>query len=170
MVSVCLLSDALSQHLPSYLGFSYLGHRVSLHGCSSKVQPLLLTLDKGYLLTTTRPDLEPYMYYCGLRQSNFSSLGSGRKAANRPGSVDWKFDFASYWFMYFVLTFLEFSRGCSAAEPRTHVFAVHSGAWPVTLHPSGLARKFQRIFCWWGRTKYEAPKNSVANDTDHEEG
>ena len=24
---------------------------VSLHGCSSKAQPLLLTLDKGYLLT-----------------------------------------------------------------------------------------------------------------------
>ena len=40
MVSVCLPSDALLQHLPSYLGFSYLGHGVSLHGCSSKVQPL----------------------------------------------------------------------------------------------------------------------------------
>ena len=36
MVSVCLPSDALWQHLPSYLGFSYLGHGVSLHGCSSK--------------------------------------------------------------------------------------------------------------------------------------
>ena len=46
MVSVCLLSDALLQHLPSYLDFSYLGRGVSLHGCSSKVQPLLLTLDK----------------------------------------------------------------------------------------------------------------------------
>ena len=30
MVSVCLPSDALLQHLPSYLGFSYLGHGVSL--------------------------------------------------------------------------------------------------------------------------------------------
>ena len=29
MVSVCLPSDALLQHLPSYLGFSYLGHGVS---------------------------------------------------------------------------------------------------------------------------------------------
>ena len=28
MVSVCLPSDALSQHLLSYLGFSYLGHEV----------------------------------------------------------------------------------------------------------------------------------------------
>ena len=27
-VSVCLPSDALSQHLPSYLGFSYLGRGV----------------------------------------------------------------------------------------------------------------------------------------------
>ena len=51
MVSVCLPSDALLQHLPSYLGFSYVGRGLSLHGCSSKAQPLLLTLDEGYLLT-----------------------------------------------------------------------------------------------------------------------
>ena len=56
MVSVCLLSDALLQHLPSYLGFSYLRRGVSLHGCSSKVQPLLLTLDEGYLLTAAPID------------------------------------------------------------------------------------------------------------------
>ena len=53
MVSVCLASVALSQHLPSYLGFSYLGRGVSLHGCSSKAQLLLLTLDE-----VTPPDLE----------------------------------------------------------------------------------------------------------------
>ena len=58
MVSVCLPSDALSQHLPSYLGFSYLGCGVSLHSCSSKAQLLLLTLDEGYLLTAAPPDLE----------------------------------------------------------------------------------------------------------------
>ena len=45
MVSVCLPSDALLQHLP--------GRGVSLHGCSSKAQPLLLTLDE-----VTPPDLE----------------------------------------------------------------------------------------------------------------
>ena len=39
--------------MPSHLGFSYLGCGVSLHGCSSKAQPLLLTLDK-----VTHPDLE----------------------------------------------------------------------------------------------------------------
>ena len=58
MVSVCLPSDALLQHLLSYLGFSYLGRGVSLHSCSSKAQPLLLTLDEGYLLTTALPDLQ----------------------------------------------------------------------------------------------------------------
>ena len=59
MVSVCLPSDALLQHLPSYLGFSYLGQGVSLHGC--KAQLLLLTLDEGYLFTATPPDLD-----CGI--------------------------------------------------------------------------------------------------------
>ena len=58
MVSVCLPSDAFLQHLSSYLGFSYLGHGVSLHGCSSKAQLLLLTLDKGYVLMAAPPDLE----------------------------------------------------------------------------------------------------------------
>ena len=58
MVLLCLPSDALSQYLPSYLGFSYLGRGVSLHGCSNKAQPLLLTLDEGYLLTAASPDLE----------------------------------------------------------------------------------------------------------------
>ena len=58
MVSVCLPSDALLQHLPSYLGFSYLGCWVSVHGCSSKAQLLLLTLDEQYLLTAALPDLQ----------------------------------------------------------------------------------------------------------------
>ena len=61
MVSVCLPSDALLQPLPSYLGFSYLGLWVYLHACSSKEQPLLLTLDEGYLLITAPPDSE-----CGI--------------------------------------------------------------------------------------------------------
>ena len=52
MVPVCLNpSDSLLQHLPSYLGFSYLGRGISLHSCSSKAQPLFLTLDEGYRLT-----------------------------------------------------------------------------------------------------------------------
>ena len=35
----------------SYWGFLYLGCGVSLHGCSSKAQPLFLTLAVGYLLS-----------------------------------------------------------------------------------------------------------------------
>ena len=58
---MCLPSDAISQHLPSYLGFLHLGHGVSLQGCSSKAQPLLLTMDEGYLLTATLPDLQSGM-------------------------------------------------------------------------------------------------------------
>ena len=43
-------ASALLEHLPSYLGFSYVECGVSFHGCSSKAQLLLLTLDEGYLL------------------------------------------------------------------------------------------------------------------------
>ena len=53
MVSVYLPSDALSQHLPSYLGFSDFGYGIALHSFPSKVKPLLLTLDEF-----TSPDLE----------------------------------------------------------------------------------------------------------------
>ena len=45
-------------NLPSYLGFSFLGHGVSLHGYSSKAQSLLLTLNEGYPLMTDPPDRE----------------------------------------------------------------------------------------------------------------
>ena len=58
MVSVGLPWDALWQHLPSYLGFCYLGRGVSHHSCSSKAQPLLLTFDEVYLLMASPPDLE----------------------------------------------------------------------------------------------------------------
>ena len=51
MVSVCLPSDALLQHLPSLLGFLL----PWTWGISSW---LLLTLDEVYLPTATPPDLE----------------------------------------------------------------------------------------------------------------
>ena len=50
------------QQLPSYLGFSYLGHGISLHGCFSKVHLLPLTLDEGHLLTAAPPDLSALLY------------------------------------------------------------------------------------------------------------
>ena len=43
------------------LGFLLPWCGVSLHGCSSNAQPLLLTLDEGYLLTANIPDLQ-----CGI--------------------------------------------------------------------------------------------------------
>ena len=53
-----LVVTASQQHLPFYLDLSYLGRGVSLYGCSSKAQPLLLTLDEEYLLTAAPPDIE----------------------------------------------------------------------------------------------------------------
>ena len=76
MVSVCLPSDALLQHLPSYLGFSYLGHGVSLHGCSSKAQPLLLTLDEGYFYA------EYIMRNTGLEEAQTGIKIAGRNINN----------------------------------------------------------------------------------------
>ena len=123
MVSVCLPSDAPLQHLPSYLGFSYLGHGVSLHGCSSKVQPLLLTLDEGYLLTTALPDLQSgiavFHYYIYL-------LGH----------------FQGYIFGCMLISFCWISRGGTTVLKITyihHVWAVFSKdsqrcIWPVSLY------------------------------------
>ena len=74
---MCLPSNALLQHLPSYLGFSYFGRGVSLHKCSSKVQPLLLTLDEGYLLTAALPDLRScFIGNCEFYLLGISSFGS----------------------------------------------------------------------------------------------
>ena len=54
---VCLASDA-SRNTYCLTWVSLLGRGVSLQGCSSKTQLLLLTLDEGYLLTAAPPDLE----------------------------------------------------------------------------------------------------------------
>ena len=88
MVSVCLPSDALLQHLPSYLGFSYLGRGVSLHSCSSKAQPLLLTLDKGYLLTAAVPNLQRGMAPLGPPEPA-QPLLLGCSSCRRPWPQEW---------------------------------------------------------------------------------
>ena len=85
---MCLPSDALLQYLSSYLGFSYLGCGVSLHGCSSKVQPLLLSLNEGYLLTAALPDLQHGIAPLGLpapSQPQFLGRGVGP-----PGRRPWR--------------------------------------------------------------------------------
>ena len=68
--------------LPWTWSISYLGRGVSLHGCSSKVRPLLLTLDEGYLLTTALPDL----------QRGIAPLGPPSPAATAP----WKWGCSSW--------------------------------------------------------------------------
>ena len=84
VVSVCLSSDALSQCLPSYLGFSYLGQGFSLHSCFSKAQ--LLTLEEGYLLTATPPDLEHGVAPLGPPLRSRHSLDGGLLlSASAPG-------------------------------------------------------------------------------------
>ena len=81
---MCLPSDALLQHLPLYLGFSYLGRGVSLHSCSSKAQPLLLTLDEGYLLTATVPDLQ-----CGIAPLGPPVCTAPIPRVAPPGHLPW---------------------------------------------------------------------------------
>ena len=61
MVSVCLPSDVLLLHLPSYLGFSYLGRGVSLKGCSRKAQAAAPYLGSGVSSPTALPELQ-----CGM--------------------------------------------------------------------------------------------------------
>ena len=79
---MCLPSDAFLQHLLSYLSFSFLGRGESLHSCSSKAQPLLLTLDEGYLLNAALPDLQCGIALLGppaptMSPGNSSGLGRG---------------------------------------------------------------------------------------------
>ena len=77
MDSGCLPCDALSQHLPSYLGFTYPGRGLSLYGCCSKAQLPLLTLDEGYLLVTDMRSTregngKPLQYSC--RENPMNSM------------------------------------------------------------------------------------------------
>ena len=117
MFSVCLPSDALLLHLQSYSGFSNLRRGVFLHGCSSKAQPLLLTLDEGYLLTAALPDLQ-----CGIAplgppepvQPQLLGRGVG-PPSHRPWPQ---------------------SCGCSSPPPP---LASGLGAWGSSSRPSPLA-------------------------------
>ena len=86
MVSVCLPSNALLERLPSYLGFFYVGYGVSLHGCSSKAQLLLPTLEGGYLLTAALPDLQRGMAPLGPPAPAAAAPGLGHRVAPPRGS------------------------------------------------------------------------------------
>lgn len=85
-------------------------------------------------------------------QSCFSSLGSGRKDAS--ARVLWLASLAlPRTGFLFCLTFLEFSRGRSAVEPRARALP-RSALWDLAsgaARPRGIAGKLQRISRLWGR-------------------
>ena len=85
--------------IPSYLGFSYLEHGVSLHGCSNKVQPLLLTLDVGYLLTGASPDpgcgLATLGCSCPMQQLWKQKKQNGKKREKNAKKEKWLSEEAS---------------------------------------------------------------------------
>ena len=70
----CISWNTTKQNPEATPQFTDLGHGVSLHGCSSKAQPLLLTLDEGYLLTTTIPDIRRG----SLRRNGVAIMGNKR--------------------------------------------------------------------------------------------
>ena len=146
MVSVCLPSDALLQHLPSYLGFSYLGRGVSLHSCSSKAQLLLLTLDKGYLLTASLPDLQ-----CGI-----APLGPPVHAATAPWMWGW----------YSQRCPLSRARGHGVAPPRCRPWPC---SWGVSSRPLLLTSDAVRGATPRPRSGAEARRTPCLKGGDHEE-
>ena len=134
MVSVCLPSDTLLQHLPSYLGFSYLGRGVSISPrCSSKAQPMLLTLDEGYLFTATL--LDPQRGIAPLGPSvpvqPWNGVGS---PGHRPWPPEW---------------------GCSSLPPP---LASGVGVWSSSFRPPPLASGL-RV---WGISSRRPPLTSDA--------
>ena len=144
MVSVCLPSDALLQHLPSYLGLSYLGRGVSLHGCSSKAQPLFLTLDEGYLLTAAPSDLERGIAPLGSPALLGGAVAPpGRCRVGPPGCCPWPRAWGS--------SSRQFLRrrnlALSAAAPD-----LGRGVTPLGRLPSGMgsSRLLQK---WYGRNR-----------------
>ena len=70
----------------------------SLHSCSSKAQPLLLTLDEGYLFTTAPPDLEGGVASLGPHvpaQPLLLGKISIYQALNIPHKLFWCLDYSS---------------------------------------------------------------------------
>ena len=138
MVSVCMPSDALLLHLPYYLGFSYLGRGVSLHGCSSKAQPLLFTLDEGYLLTTALPDLQrgiallgppaplqPPLLGCGVAPPSHCPWPRAQGCSSRPPPLA----SGTGWLLLAVPALLQPGTLCRCPRPRSW----GNSSWPPPL-------------------------------------
>ena len=100
---------------------------VSLHGCSSKVQLLLLTLDEGYLLTAAPPDLERGVAPLG-PPAPMQPLFLVRGVAP-PGHRPWPRTWGSSSQPFLC----RYSLALSAAAPD-----LRSGVTPLGRHPSGM--------------------------------
>ena len=117
---------------------------ISLHGCSSKVQPLLLTLDEGYLLTAALSDLQ-----CGI-----APLGPPR-AARAPWTWGWSSrppSLASGVGLVFPAAAPGLGCGVVGCSSRPLPLASGVGAWgsssrplPLANHwPDSIQRKMQQ--------------------------
>ena len=82
-VSICLPSDALSQHLPSYLGFSYL---VNLGSLLARVNVDILGISELKLTEMGEFNSDDhYIYYCG--QESFRRNGVATMVNKRVRSA-----------------------------------------------------------------------------------
>ena len=116
MVSVCLPSDALLQHLPSYLGFSYLEHGVSLHGCSSKAQLLLLTLERNISSWPPLLTLNVEVLLSGLYSRSYSLSSSLIWLWLLNHEEGWTLN--NWCFQIVVLKTFEIPLGCEEIKPK----------------------------------------------------
>ena len=112
MVSVCLPSDALSQHLLTYFGFSYPGCGVSPQGCSSKVQPLLLILQAR---------LEEYMH-CELPDVQ-DGFRKGRGTRDQIANIRWIMEKARAFQKNIYFCFIDYAKAFDCVD--------HNKLWKI---------------------------------------
>ena len=103
---------------------------LSPHGCSSKVQPLLLTLDEGYLLTAAPPELEHGMVPLGPPAT--SPWMWGYSSSPRGAYI---FPFCLYlFFSPLLFASLLFTTICKAS-PDSHFAILHFFSMGMVLIP-----------------------------------
>ena len=99
MVSVCLPSDALLQHLPSYLGFSYLGRGVAPLGRASAwsiAASALHHIDRMW--STGEGNGKPLQYSCLENTMNNTKRQNDRILKGElPGSVGAQYATGDQW-------------------------------------------------------------------------
>ena len=113
---MCLPSDVLSAHLPFYLGFSYLGLGVFLHGCSSKAQLLLLTLERNISSCPPLLTLNVELLLSGLYSRSYSLSSSLIWLWLLNHEEGWTLN--NWCFQIVVLKTFEIPLGCEEIKPK----------------------------------------------------